>query len=131
MKEAEFQTFVNPGIPIRNSHIHHITDYMVANAPSIEDVLPEFLRFVGNLPVIAHNAERFDIQFLTASAKRMGIDISLSYGDSLRMAKQAYSLPNYKLATVANSLGIPTQNQHRAMGDVMMLGGVVRDLLRR
>ena len=60
-----FESFVNPKrtIPFESTQVNKITDSMVADAPHIETVLPEFLDFVGESILVAHNAE-FDMGFL-------------------------------------------------------------------
>ena len=56
--QEEFSTLVNPGRPISYaaSRVNGITDEMVEDAPFIEEVLPEFLEFAGDLPLLGHNA---------------------------------------------------------------------------
>lgn len=132
--EAErFTTLINPeiSIPPAASAINHITDDMVRSAPLIweDSALPAFLAFVGDLPLIAHNAE-FDIAFLRAAIGDMFV-ARISYGDSLAMCRKAYSLPGYRLEDVATHLGFGVAQSHRAMGDCEMLAFVVRDLLTR
>lgn len=60
-----FRTLINPGTPIgpETAKIHHITDWQVRNAPYWSQVRDEFVRFVGDSLVVAHNAA-FDSGFL-------------------------------------------------------------------
>lgn len=60
---------INPGMPIKNSHVHGITDEMVAGCPGFSETYREFQDFVGNGVLIAHNAS-FDVRFMTAEIKR-------------------------------------------------------------
>ena len=128
-----FNTLVNPerSIPAAASAVNHITDDMVADAPLIfeESVLPRLIEFIGDLPVVAHNAE-FDISFLRAAVADKFI-AHISYGDSLAMCKKAYSLPNYRLESVASWLGFTEAQSHRSLGDCEMLAFVMKDLLLR
>ena len=126
-----FSTLINPGIPIPASAtaINNITDQMVAAAPSLADVLPNFLTFVGALPVIAHNAG-FDIAFLRYAVAAQHLDAHIQYADSLAMARKAYSLPHYKLGDLAKHLGIMQVEAHRSIGDCETLGRVVQDMLK-
>ena len=70
----KYNTFVNPGvhIPENITALTSITDEMVADAPDISVVLPEFLEFVGDRILIAHNAN-FDIGFIRVAAEELKI----------------------------------------------------------
>ena len=61
----EFQTLINPQQHIRKSSmaVHGITQEMVADAPTEEEILPKILEFIGDYPIVAHNAI-FDYSFL-------------------------------------------------------------------
>src|SRR5699024_3788557 len=66
---GEFQTLVNPGMPIPATItvLTGITNAMVLPAPGIRSVLPAFLEFAEGAILVAHNA-RFDVSFLKAAA---------------------------------------------------------------
>lgn len=126
-----YQTLVNPGksIPPSATAINHITNAMVADAPSIQDVLPGFLQFIGEFPLIAHNAG-FDISFLKNAALQYDVShTSISYADSLAMARKVYSLDSYKLGSIAEHLRISESSAHRSIGDCETLGKIVKDML--
>ena len=63
--EGEWSTLMHPGrrIPPFITQLTGITDQMVLQAPSIRDMLPELVEFVGNSPILGHNV-RFDLSFL-------------------------------------------------------------------
>ena len=63
-----FHSLINPQLPIPSqvSQIHHITDEMVKDAPSFSQVGSDFLAFLENSTLVAHNA-RFDLGFLQES----------------------------------------------------------------
>ena len=67
-----FETLVNPGktIPADVSAINHITDDMVADCPTIEQIMPAFDRFVGTSTVVGHNLD-FDLGFILAAGSRI------------------------------------------------------------
>ena len=125
-------TLVNPemSIPAEASRINHITDDMVASAPYIDKVLPQFIELVGTRPMIAYNAP-FDVSFLIAALKRSKLSFTASYADALSMARKAYDLNNYRLGTVAEHLGIRINDQHRSIGDCEALYKVVLCIMQK
>ena len=71
-----FQTLINPEQHIRKSSmaIHGITQEMVADAPTEAEILPKIAEFIGEYPIVAHNAI-FDYTFLNeASLRTVGRD---------------------------------------------------------
>ena len=127
-----YSTLVNPECHISNEayEINNITDDMVADAPLDFDVLPAFFEFVGDYPIIAHNAG-FDISFLHNAVKRYRFTVRVQYADSLPMARKKYTnLSRHRLGIVAKYLGIPESTAHRSIGDCEMLGAIVADLLK-
>lgn len=127
-----YRTFVDPGmsIPSSASAINGIDDSMVHGSPKISDVLPSFYEFIGNLPLIAHNAD-FDIAFLKKATYDCQCDAPtfVYYADTLEMSRKQFTLNSYKLSSVAEHIGISCSNAHRAIGDCEMVGGIVKYLL--
>lgn len=68
-----FEELINPEmhIPESSTRVNHITDDMVANKPTIAEILPKFLEFIGDTILVAHNAT-FDVGFIDAALERMG-----------------------------------------------------------
>lgn len=66
-----FSTFVNPKIPIPYNieQLTGIDDSMVVDADTIENILPEFLKFCDGAVMVAHNAE-FDVTFIREKTKQ-------------------------------------------------------------
>lgn len=114
-----FSTFVNPQVPIpfRIEQLTNINDEMVVDAPTIEQVLPEFLEFCGDAVMVAHNAE-FDMSFIRENAKRQQIQKEFTYVDTMGIARLL--LPGqakHTLDAVAKTLKISLENHHRAVDD--------------
>ena len=67
----KFSTFVNPKrpIPFRITELTSITDEMVIDSPDIETILPQFIEFIGDAVLVAHNAS-FDVGFIEQNCKR-------------------------------------------------------------
>ncbi|MBQ6553774.1 MAG: 3'-5' exonuclease [Firmicutes bacterium] len=95
----------------------HITNQMVKGKPHIEDVLPDFVDFIGELPLVAHNAS-FDMSFLLASAQRAGISISNPAIDTVSLSRRYNKeCARHNLAYLTQFFGIELKNAHRAYFD--------------
>ena len=119
-----FQTFVNPGRRLTPEIIGltGITDAMLADAPSLKEALTAFLQFVNGRVLVAHNAE-FDISFIRAGCRKVGLEFEPTYIDSLILAQNLLpELHKYKLDIVAEHLDLPAFNHHRASDDAGMVG---------
>ncbi len=123
----QFQTFVNPGIPIPSdsTDIHGISDEMVEKAPSFKEVIQEFIQFCdGDIVLIAHNGEAFDIPFLAAEFSRCNLLLPTNWAfvDSLKWArKYRKDLPRHTLQYLRQIFDIPENRAHRALDDVQVL----------
>ena len=114
-----YSTFVNPKrpIPYHITELTSIDDSMVANAPGIEEALPEFLEFCGDAALVAHNAA-FDSGFISRKADELGIKVDFTVLDTVAMSRALLKeLKNYKLDTVAKALGVVLEKHHRAVDD--------------
>ena len=115
----KFSTFVNPGVPIpfEITNLTSITDEMVMESPKIDATLPEFLEFVGESVLVAHNAG-FDVGFIEQNCKVLGLNSKYTYLDTVALARVLLpTLAKYKLNIVAKALGISLENHHRAVDD--------------
>ena len=115
-----FNQRIRPPLPIPedSSCIHGITNEMVKDAPSIEQVLPSFMDFLDKRPLIAHNA-RFDTGFLVCNLHRQKIPFSdSSIFCSVNFARKAFpQMPNFKLATLQKELNLGEFKHHQALDD--------------
>ena len=114
-----FSTFVNPKteIPYRITELTHINDSMVADAPFISEVLPDFLDFVQDAVLVAHNAS-FDMSFIIQKGKDLGIEREYTYVDTVSLARVLLTnIAKFKLDNVAKHLKIKLNNHHRAVDD--------------
>jgi DNA polymerase III epsilon subunit-like protein len=103
--------------------IHNITDEMVAGRPTIDQVLPEFVRFAGDAVLVAHNAP-YDVSMLLVplvrTRDRSGLEPPGNLVlDTCTLARSTFpGAPNYRLGTVAKTLGVEHGQAHRALSDV-------------
>ncbi len=112
-------TLIKPKIkiPYYITQINGITNEMVKDAPSIEEVIPRLVDFIGPSVLVAHNAA-FDMKFLKCNAQRCGLEVKNSYIDTLSLSRKTFpELHNHKLATVARHIGIHEEGWHRAEFD--------------
>jgi len=119
----EFNELVNPQIhiPENITELTGITDEMVKDALTIDEILPKVIEFVGNFPIVAHNAS-FDMGFIKYNAEKLGLQVNNDVIDTLQIAREKYpDFPNHKLGTVADNLDIIIEKEHRAIDDVKTL----------
>ena len=115
----KFSTFVNPGVPIpfEITRLTSITDQMVMDSPGIETVLPQFLEFVGDAVLVAHNAS-FDVGFIEQNMRYQNLMPDFTSVDTVALARMLLpTLSKFKLNVVANALNISLENHHRAVDD--------------
>lgn len=84
-----FSTLVDPKmhIPEGASATNHIYDDMVEDAPYIEDVLPDFLAWVGGATLVAHNGNKFDFIVLRNEAEELGMTVPNKTKDTIVIAQ--------------------------------------------
>ncbi len=116
---SRFQALINPGFPISAyiSELTGITNAELHNAPDISSVLPEFLSFLGNCPVAAHNAP-FDKSFLEKACSGAGISLVNSFYDTLTLSREIFpGLSSYKLQDLIHTFDLDGGTAHRALFD--------------
>ena len=137
MKNGEeldrFQTFVDPQCPLEKKIVEltGITDEMLKGAPKIEEVLPEFLKFVNGRVLVAHNSD-FDTGFIRAACARQGLPYTYTAADTLILSQNMLpQLNKFKLDIVSNALSLPDFNHHRAADDAVTCGLIMHRLMAR
>ena len=120
----EFSTLVNPQMPIPFSatDVHGITDKMVANAPTFDKALADFIEFAGDMILVGHNIHTFDMKFICRDAmKYFGKTIGNDYIDTLPLARiYLPQLGHHTLTDLAYYYGISISGAHRALHDCRM-----------
>ena len=124
---ATYQTFVKPEYPIDEfiTELTGITNEMVADAPSIQDVLPGFLEFIGDSILVGHNVN-FDINFLYDNCEDfLNRPFSNDYIDTMRIARRLYpKMQHHRLQDMAEALKVLPSDFHRALADCDTTGQV-------
>ena len=114
-----FSTYVNPQepIPYRITKLTTITDADVMDAPTIDQVLPEFFAFCEGCVLVAHNAS-FDTGFIKENARKLEMPYAYTHVDTLAMARVLLpQLAKFTLDHVAKTVGVSLENHHRAVDD--------------
>ncbi|MEP6849162.1 MAG: exonuclease domain-containing protein [Acidobacteriota bacterium] len=131
----EFQTLVNPrmSVPPFIIALTGISDEMLRAAPRFDEVIREFLDFIGDAILVAHNAN-FDMHFLNH-------EIGMIYEDYRMMnpclctvhlsRKLLPHIENHKLKTLAEYFSVPLVNHHRAGPDARATAEVFVNLLEQ
>ena len=112
-----YTTLIKPKvrIPYYITNITGITNEMVKNAPIVEEVMPNLIKFIGNSKIVAHNAN-FDYKFIQNYSNNAFSKNTLI--DTVQLGRKMYpNLPNHKLGTIAKHIGITEDGFHRAEFD--------------
>jgi DNA polymerase-3 subunit alpha (Gram-positive type) len=129
----EYQTLVNPetAIPLFISQLTGITDSMVRNAPKFREVAADFLDFVGDSILVAHNAH-FDMRFLNHEIARIHADYRVRNPSlcTVRMSRRLLpNVENHRLNTLASHYSVTLVNHHRAADDAHATAHIFVNLL--
>lgn len=122
---ARFQSLMNPGFRISYAIEAYtgITNTMVKAAPPCAEVMEQFADFIGDYPLVAHNAS-FDSRFLDAELGFIGRSRNRDFACTMLAARRVYPhAPNHKLGTLVRYCDIDTDGTfHRALADAEMTG---------
>ena len=114
-----FSELINPqkDISYKIQELTGITNDMVRDKPTIEEILPKFMEFVGDSVLVAHNAE-FDTGFISQKCREQGLDYNSKSIDTLMLSRILLPhLKRFRLNLIAKELGVPLLNHHRAVDD--------------
>lgn len=135
-EQDRFEQLIDPqcAIPRAATRIHGITGPMVRGKPTIAEVLPEFLEFLGEPSTIllAHNA-RFDLKFLGLALAKTNTAAPLHpIIDTLALSRRCIrNAPTFRLEDLAIHLGLAESEDHRALADACLAAGLFEKSLRR
>ncbi len=116
----KFETLINAKQHIRKSSeaIHGISEEMLADAPTEEEIFPKIFEFIGDYPIVAHNAI-FDFSFLNRTSKRLyNKPLENHHIDTQIMFKEVYpQLESCGLESLMNTFNVDFSTRHRAFAD--------------
>ena len=133
--QGSFQTLVDPGlaIPPMITILTGITHSMVVGAPTVAEMLPALLEFIGDAVVVGHNV-RYDLSFINAALEHHGYPRLTSRSvDTAALARRLIrgEVRNFKLGTLAAHFRSPVTPNHRALADAEATAHVLWRLLER
>lgn len=112
-----FQTLIDPemSLSFRISELTGITDEMLIGQPTMDEIIDDFLDFMGEAIPVAHNAA-FDGAFLEPFVGHP----KDAWLDTITLCKMVFPmLESYSLANLVEYFGIETPTHHRAMADAI------------
>ena len=118
-KEERFESFVNPEchIPDEITAITHITDDMVKNAPTINEIAPTLFELLRDRIFVSHNVP-FDFSFFEYFFQKcLNLDYKTPSLCTLNLSRKLLKLPSNKLENVARHFNYNLRDAHRAMND--------------
>jgi len=132
--QESFSSLINPGKQISRkiTKLTGIKNSDVKNAPAISEVLPDFLDFIGDAVLVAHNID-FDYSFLRAECRRTGLETPrLPLLDTVSLSRALLpELGSHKLNRVARDLEVSLENHHRAEDDAAATASILLRLLEK
>ena len=130
----EFSTLINPGCPIPAdaTAINNITNEMVKDSPSIDEVLDSFIAFIGNDVIVGYNNAGFDMNLIYDVLDELrGTAFSNNYIDLLHASRRCIlEAENYKLETISRHYSLDTTGEHRALKDCHLTKAVYDNLYK-
>lgn len=114
-----FSQLINPekDISYKVQELTGITNDLIKDKPTIEEVLPKFVEFIGDSVLVAHNAD-FDMGFMQQKCREQNIEFKNTSVDTLILARTLLPhMKRFRLNLIAKELGIPLLNHHRAVDD--------------
>jgi len=126
LRHEVFEQLVDPRRPLAQAsiRIHGITPEMLEGQPTIERVLPAFLKFSEDTVLVAHNAA-FDMRFLQLKEAATGARFTQPVLDTLLLSEVLHpNIKEHRLEAIAARLGVDIVGRHTALGDAIVTGEV-------
>ncbi len=129
-----YQTYINPiGRSVGNSiKIHNLSDEFLKDKKNFKEVIPEFLNFIKDSPLIAHNGLAFDIPFLNHELKSNNLNmIKNPIIDTLHLSKKKFPSSPVNLDALCRRFDVDLsirKEKHSALIDTKLLAKVYLEL---
>jgi len=129
-----FHAYLNPerDVPLGSVNIHGLTEEFLADKPTFDTVADDFLAFVADDPIIAHNAE-FDFRFVNAELGRLGYEplAATRAIDTVAMARRKFPGAQANLDALCRrfEIDLAAREKHGALLDAQLLAQVYLELI--
>lgn len=121
-----FHRFVNPQKPIKNAHIHGITNERVQHEETIRPVILAFKDFLGERPIVSHHIGFDWYNFLALELFRNGIRPTNQAACTVMLARKYLNSPKYNLNIIAETYQIPLLKHHTADADAICANEILQ-----
>lgn len=116
---GSFKQLIDPEMEISQeiTKLTGISNLTIQGMPTISEVMPRFIEFCGDLPILGHNI-MFDYSFLKTAAVQLKLTFEKRGADTLTMARCVLpKLESRSLTYLCNYFSIVRENEHRAFDD--------------
>ena len=129
-----YHQYINPQrqMPSEAFRVHGLSNEFLADQPVMADVIADFIGFIGDAPLIIHNAD-FDMRFINAELKllgqaQLGMDRTV---DTLRIAREKFPGAPASLDALCKRFGIDNsaRSLHGALLDAQLLAELYLELI--
>lgn len=126
-----FHRFVNPEKPIKNSHIHGITNERVKDEQTISPVIHAFKDFLGDLPIVSHHIGFDWYSFLALEFFRNGIRPTNPAACTVLLARKYLDSPRNNLNVIAETYNIPLLKHHTTDADAICANEILQLIMKK
>ena len=129
-----FQRYLNPerDMPMAAFQVHGLSIEFLGDKPKFAEIIEDFLEFIGDSPLIIHNAE-FDMKFINVELERHGrVAVSVARAiDTVQMARKKFPGAPASLDALCKRYNIDNSNRtlHGALLDAQLLAEVYLELM--
>jgi DNA polymerase-3 subunit epsilon len=128
-----FQRYINPerDVPMAAFQVHGLSTEFLIDKPKFAEIIDDFLEFIGDAPLVIHNAE-FDMKFINVELERHGrIAVAATRAvDTVQMARKKFPGAPASLDALCKRYNIDNSNRtlHGALLDAQLLAEVYLEL---
>lgn len=130
--QGVYESLVNPQqpIPVFLQRMTGITNEMVSQAPSFENIAENVFNLLKDRVFVAHNVN-FDYSFIKHFLQESGFQLQSKKLCTVRLSRRVFKgLSKYSLGNLCSSLGIEIENRHRAGGDALATTKVLQKVIQ-